>query len=207
MSIPLCYRRAIVLTVLTLVTLSALLVVNPRVAADIVRENHAVEWLQVALFAVTAVVALAAARRPPAALDVILALLFAAFVEVELDLDQRVFGRPVIDKRFLLSRTVPLPTRLLVALVLLGLAAGVLGYVWWRRAEFLRAVRALMREPWGRLLVVGLALFVAVQVFEKALGRALPLPKYFLEESLELIVALYCLVAVVEHARHDKRSL
>jgi hypothetical protein len=199
------YRHAGVLTVVTVVTLSALLYFDPDLATRLMREDHAIEWLQVALFAAAAVSALVAARRPPSALDLLLALLFAGFVELEVDLDRRLFGRPLIDKRFLLDGSSPLLPRLLTALVLLGVAIAVMAYVWRRRAEIVRAASALLRAPWGRVLLIGLGLLVVVEVFEKSLGGVLELPKYFLEESLELIAALWCFVALFDHARHDGR--
>lgn len=199
------YRHAGVLTALTAITQVVLLYVAPDVAARIMREDHLVEWLQVVLFGAAAVAALVAARRPPSALDVMLALLFAIFVELELDLDRRLFGRPVIDKRFLLDGSNPVLPRLLVAVCLLGLALAVMVYVWRRRRELVRSAAAMVRAPWGHVLLASLSLLVVVEVFEKPLGRSTPLPKYFAEESIELLAALCCFVALFDHARHDGR--
>ena len=195
------YRHAGVATVLALGTLAALLVFDPGAAADLTRENHVVEWVQVGLFTLAAVAALTAARRPPATLDVLLVLLFLTFVELETDLDRRLFGRSVIDKHFLVDARVPLLPRLLTVICLLVLVLGVAAYAWRRRAHVISAARQLVRAPWGRVLITGLGLLVAVELFEKSLEHALSLPKYFVEESLELLAALYCAIAMVDHAR------
>jgi hypothetical protein len=137
---------------------------------------------------------------------VLLVLLFAAFIELELDLDRYVFGRPVLDKRFLTDALVPRPLRLLTALALLALAAAVVVFAWRRRAELIDAAGQMARQPSGHLLVAGLALMLGVQLFERQLGRALPLPRYFLEESLELLSGIYCLLGTAARARRDKGS-
>ena len=195
------YRHAGVATVITLATLAALLVFYPDAAANVMREDHAVEWMQVGLFTLAAVAALIAARRPPGTLDVLLALVFLTFVELEIDFDRRLFGRPVIDKRFLLDARIPLLPRLLTVICLLAFVLGVAAYAWRRRARVISAARQLLRAPWGRVLVTGLGLLVMVEVFEKSLNHLLPHPRYFLEESLELLAALYCAIAMVDHAR------
>src|SRR5687767_2200971 len=155
------YLHAGIATVLTLPTLVALLVFAPDATADLVREDHAVEWLQVGLLTLAAVAALTAARRPPGTLDVLLALMFLTFVELEVDLDRRLFGRPVIDKRFLLDARNPLLPRLLTMICLVALVLGVAAYVWRRRARVISAARQLVRAPWGHVLLLGVALLVA----------------------------------------------
>jgi hypothetical protein len=192
------------LAVVTAAALSALLAWDPRVAAQIVSEDQTIEWLQVALLAGAAGFCLVAATRRPPALDILLVLMFAGMIELELDLDRRIFGVPVIDTRFLMSPAVPLGIRLLVILVLAGLAVAVLAYAWRRREDLWREARIMAREPWGRLLLAGGLLLGLVQLFESRLNALLPLPRYFLEESLELLAVLYCFVALAWRARHVK---
>jgi hypothetical protein len=127
---------------------------------------------------------------------VLLGLLFAGFIVAELDLYRHVFGRSVVVTKVLVDQRVPLPLRLLTALALLSLAAAGLAYAWRRRADLIGAARALVRAPSGRLLLVGLTLMLCVQLFERPLDRLFLLPRYFLEESLELLAGLYCLLAV-----------
>ena len=199
------YRHAAVATVLTVLAFVVLLSFFPRLALSVVQEDGAVEWLQVALFIAAAVTALVIGRRPPTVLNVLLALLFGMFVELEVDLDRRMFGRPVIDKRFLLDANIALLPRLLTVLVLGGLAIAVVVYVWHRRAELVGAIAAMLRTPGGHIVLAGLGVIAIVQVFEKSLNFALPLPRYLLEESLELIAALYCFLGVLAHVRHGRR--
>jgi hypothetical protein len=49
-------------------------------------------------------------------------------------------------------------------------------------------------------LRLAVAILVGVELTERQLGRLLPLPKYFLEESLELLAALYGFLAMVHRA-------
>ncbi|MBI4588903.1 MAG: hypothetical protein HY725_08675, partial [Candidatus Rokubacteria bacterium] len=60
-----------------------------------------------------------------------------------------------------------------------------------------REARRLTAEPWGHLLLAGAAIFGFVQLFERRLNHWLLLPRNFLEESLELVAALYFLLAMV----------
>lgn len=190
----------------TLAALSALLAWDARMAAQMVSEDQAIEWLQVALLAGAAGFGFVAATRRPPALDILLALMFVGMIELELDLDRRIFGVPVIDKRFLMSPVFPLGIRLLVILVLAGLAGAVLIYAWRRRQELGPEARTMLREPWGRLLLAGGLLLGLVQLLETRLNKLLPLPRFFVEESLELLAVLYCFVALAWRARHVMRE-
>ena len=192
-------------TVAIIVALLALLHFAPRQATEIVREDGPVEWLQVVLFAGAGIAGLVAARRSSAPSNVLLALLFGLFIELEVDLDQRIFGRPVIDKRFVLDARLPLLPRALTVLVIASVVVIVALYAWRHRRELWRAARALPRTTGGWVLIAGLVLIAIVETFEKSLGKLLPHPRYFLEESFELIAAALCFMGMVDRARDDQR--
>lgn len=196
----------VVATVALVVVLLALLFFAPRFAGEIAQEDGPVEWLQVAIFAGAGIAALVAARRPPAAPDVCFALLFGVFVELEVDFDRRLFGRSVIDKRFIFDGTAPPGPRLLAAVVMIGFVIAVALYAWRRRRELVAAARVLPFTPSGRVLLSGMVLMTLVQIFEKRIARLVPRPTSdFIEESLELIAAALCFMAMVDRARRDKR--
>lgn len=201
----LTYWQPIVMTVTIAVALLALLHFAPRQAAAIVREDGPVEWLQVVLFAGAGVAGLVAAHRSSAPPNILLALLFGLFIELELDLDQRVFGRPVIDKRFVFDARQPPALRALTVLVIVGFVVMVALYAWRHRRELWLAVRELPGATGGGVLIAGLVLIAVVEAFEKSLGRLLPHPRYFLEESFELIAAALCFLGMVDRTRDDTR--
>jgi hypothetical protein len=58
-----------------------------------------------------------------------------------------------------------------------------------------------LRQPWGQTAAFGMALFLAVEVFEKQLSRISSLPQYFAEEVLELVGMICILVGVAARRR------
>lgn len=193
-----------------LVTLAAIAVLAAALAiaaGEATREGGIVEWAQVALMTATVVVAMVSAARSPAALDVLLALGFVAAIRAEVDLDRWVFGVSIVDRKFLMTDAAPPAIRLLVGVMIAGLVVATAIYALARRAELRRELPRLRHEPWGRALLAGGLLILLVQVFERplnfveaSLARVVPMPRWFLEESIELLGAGYCLLAVAQRA-------
>lgn len=198
-----------------LVTLATIAVVAAALAISAggaTREGGIVEWAQVALMTATVLVALVSAARPPAALDVLLALGFVAAVRAEVDLDRWVFGASIVDRKFLMSAATPLAMRLVVWSMIAGLVVATAIYAAARRAELRRELSRLRHEPWGRALLAGVLLILLVQLVERPLNfaegllsRVMPMPRWFFEESIELLGAAYCLLAVTQRAFAKRR--
>jgi hypothetical protein len=58
-----------------------------------------------------------------------------------------------------------------------------------------------LRQPWGQLAAFGMALFVAVEIFEHPLGHIRSLPPYFAEEALELVSSICIFLGLVAQCR------
>ncbi|MBI2204528.1 MAG: hypothetical protein HYU41_11830 [Candidatus Rokubacteria bacterium] len=198
-----------------LVTLAAIAMVAAALAiaaGDATREGGIVEWAQVALMTATVVVAMVSVARPPAALDVLLALGFVAAIRAEVDLDRWVFGVSIVDGKFLMTDAAPPAIRLLVGAMIAGLVVATAIYAVSRRAELRGELPRLRREPWGRALLAGTLLILLVQLVERplnfveaSLSRVMPMPRWFFEESMELLGAAYCLLAVAQRAFAKRR--
>jgi hypothetical protein len=113
----------------------------------------------------------------------------------EVDLDKRLFGVKIIATRFFTDSQVFLPYRILAVAVVIGapLAVGVYALRHWR--PLWRSGVDSLRHSWGQVLLAAVLIFAAVEIFERPLGRVSGFPRYFLEESLELITAIWFLLA------------
>jgi hypothetical protein len=183
--------------------LVGIVVVEPVVAWWLVREDGVVEWLQVALSLVAlGFVTRSAARRFSPA-DIVGFAIIAELVVAELDLDRRLIGISVIDWRFFRRAMIPLPIRVLVAAVVVGVVSAFLVYAALRWRELWSEAHAGFRDGWAQLLVLGLVLFGIPQPCERCMNHVLPLPQHFLEESLELLGLLYVVLATAARSRRD----
>lgn len=171
--------------------LFALALWNPVLTSHLVLEDAPVEWLQVALALIAIGFVIAAARRHFSPVDVVLAALLIVLMIFETNIDRRLFGMLVIDGRFFASRTVPWPLKVLAAVVIAGAPLAVIVYAARRWREVWIDAWDGIRQGWVPLFGTGLALFLVTQLWEKRLNRALPLPPYFLEETIELVATLY----------------
>lgn len=171
--------------------LTALVVWARPLAERLVRENEAIEWLQVALLLIAFVFVLWSAARRFSPADVLLAALVADLAAFEIDLDRRVIGVSLVDWRLFSRSTVPLPSRILAVTAILGAALALTVYAVLRRQALFEEAREALRLAWGRLLLAGVVLFGLAQPCDPCLNRLVPLPQSFLEESLELLGTIY----------------
>ena len=186
---------ATALTVLLLIVLFVILAIDPDLADRLTREDAVVEWVQAALFGVGAVLAVRTARArwrvgASPVFEVLIAATLAALVIGEVDLDRVVFGRKIISTRFLVDAHVWLWWRVLALLVMTLPPVLLALYALRRWRELLGAVRRALAESSGRVLIAGVMIFGLTEVFEKPLGRVPGLPRYMLEEVLELIASI-----------------
>jgi hypothetical protein len=198
-------------SVIIVILLGAMLVFDPALADRLTHEDGPVEWLQAALFALAAGLALRSAwstSRSGASpvLEVLVAGMLAGLVIGEVDLDKVVLGHKIISTRFFVDARVGIGWRALAVLTVAGPPAALAIYALRRRGELVAAIRRAVREPWGCTLIVGLVIFGLTEVFERPLGRIPGLPRYLLEEALELIAGVWLGAAMLAHARATARQ-
>jgi hypothetical protein len=203
-------RVAIVASVLTALGLGLLAFHDPGVAERLTAEDGAIEWIQVLLCAAALLISVPSARScysagRPIMFDVLILTGLAAIVIGEVDLDKRIFGVKIIATRFFVDQHIFLPYRMLAVAVVVGtpLAIGLCALRNWRQLWF-TGLDAL-RQVWGRVLLAAVLIFAVAQIFERPLGRVPGLPRYFLEESLELIAGIWFLVAATARLRAEAR--
>ena len=186
--------------------LGAALVFYPGLADRLSHEDALVEWLQAALFALAAALALRSAwstwrSEASPVLEVLVAAMLIGLVIGEVDLDKMILGRKIISTRFFVDARVGIVWRALAALTVAGPPAALAIYALLRRRELVAAIRHAIGEPWGRALIVGVGIFGLTEVFERPLGRIPGFPRYLLEETLELIAGVWLCAAMLARAR------
>jgi hypothetical protein len=192
---------AVLLVSTPVVVLVVLGFIDPALTARLVSEEGPVEWVQAALSAFAAALAFFRARRlgragRSPAFDLVVATGLLVLAAGELELDRWIFGTKVIGTRFLLGPRKPVawPWRVVANLIAVGVPAAVGIYAAVRIRPLIDAGRAAMREPWGWILLAGVAFFGAGQVFERALDSLRFVSPFFFEEVAEL-AASCCFVA------------
>jgi hypothetical protein len=139
------------------------------------------------------------------AADVVFSALLAALAAAEIELDQRLFGMPVVDYRFFRPGAVAWPVQVLAGSLVVAVPLALVAYAVPRWRELWAEVKGGVGDRWLRLLVTGLVLMAIAQVWERELNHVLPLPKYFLEEVLEVIGTTYLALAMVRRRRAARR--
>lgn len=199
-------RAAVLLNGIVLLVLTITFAVDRDLADRLTREDAAIEWLQALLFAAAGVLAVLSARgrwradASPVA-EVLVAAMMAGLIIGEVDLDRLLFGRKIIGTRFLVDARVPLGWRAL-ALTVMALPPTLLAlYALRRWRDLLAAVIRALAEPSGRLFLAGVVIFGLTELFEKPLGRIPGLPRFMMEETLELVAGVCFAVALHAHWR------
>jgi hypothetical protein len=198
-----CETVAAALALIAVIFLSALALIDPALAGRLTVENGVVEWIQVLLEAAAAALfsrhlardASRVGRVSP--LDVVVVASLIGLVIGEVDLDRLIFGTKIIATKFFVDARVAFIWRLLAMLVVVGvpLAIGVFALV--RIRAFWRDGWAAIAQPWGRVLAASVAVAVLTELFEKPLGHVPGVPRYFLEELLELVAGIGFLVSAL----------
>jgi hypothetical protein len=196
---------AATLALLAVVVMCVLAFIDPALTGRLVAEDGLIEWIQAGLcgaaslaMAVRAGARLATGRS--AVVEILAAAMFAGLLIGEVDLDKRVFGVKIIATRFFVDDRFALPGRALAVLVVVGVPVALALYAIVRRAELWREGLRLLQTPRGRVLAAGVVIFGSTEVFEGLLGAVPGVPRYFLEELLEMVAGISFLVGAT--ARH-----
>jgi hypothetical protein len=198
-----CETVAAALALIAVIVLSAIALVDPTLAERFTAENGVVEWLQVLLDAGAAVLfarhlvrdASRTGRVSP--LDVVIVASLIGLIIGEVDLDRLMFGTKVISTRFLVNARVALQWRVIAAVVVVGVPVAIGMFALVRIQLVWRDSGAAVAQPWGRVLAAAVALAVLTELFERPLGHVPGVPRYFLEELLELVAGIGFLVSAV----------
>jgi hypothetical protein len=183
----------------TLAVLALIAVISGPLAERLSVEDGAFEWLQVLLYGGSALLfaryLVRTADRRVSPLDVLAVAALVGLVIGEIDLDRRVFGTKVIATKFFVDSSVALPWRVLAVLVVVGVPAVLAIYALLRVRVLWRDGWAALDQPWGRVLAASTALLLLTELVERHLRVVPGVPRYFIEESLELVAALGIFVA------------
>jgi len=188
---------------LAVVAVLALIVfVDPSLADRLSVEDGVIEWLQVVCYSAAALLfgrhlVRAAAQRHVSVLDLLTIAALVGLIIGEVDLDRRLFGTKVIATKFFVRSTVALPWRVLAVLVVVGVPLAIGVYALARFRALWREGWAALDQPWGRVLAASAALLLVTELLEKHLRIVPGVPRFFIEESLELLAALGIFVAAV----------
>ncbi|HEY7038885.1 MAG TPA: hypothetical protein VID28_08545 [Methylomirabilota bacterium] len=197
------YRLAATLTAVIVGVMAIVTAVNVPLADRLVVENGVAEWLQVILLAGAGAICVRLARLERAtggtgAPDVLLAAGFAFLVVSEMELPTLLAGRIKID-RLVREVSAGHPRQILFVLVVGGLALAASVYALRHLPELLAWAQSALRTDWGRLFFLAAAVLVVTELFERQMNRmmaSMGLPRPLLEETLELVASLYCLLAM-----------
>jgi hypothetical protein len=85
----------------------------------------------------------------------------------------------------------------LAVLVVVGVPLAIGVYALVRFRALWREGWAALDQPWGRVLAASAALLLVTELLEKHLRIVPGVPRFFIEESLELLAALGIFVAAV----------
>lgn len=200
------YRAAAALTVVTVAVVAAM--AFTKLGDLLVAEHGPFEWLQVVLFAGAAVICtrlapLERAAGGSGAPDSLLAAGFAFLAVSEMELPRLFLGKSIKISRLTRDVAAGMPREIILVFVMAAVVVSLGIYAIRRRAALAAWARRALGTAWGRLLLLGLSILVLTEVFERPLNRlgGADLPRTMLEETLELLAALYCFLALTERRR------
>jgi RND family efflux transporter MFP subunit len=201
-----CRAVAFLASLVAVALLVLIAVIDPELAGWLIRENGVVEWLQVILMVVAAVLAARQAmtgfrRGETVALEVAIVAAMTLICIGEIDLDRLLFGTKVIHTRFFVHPRYPLGWRMLAMLVVVGVPTAVGLWLLVHVRELWRASLRGLLEPWGQTATLGMALFMFVQAFERRIDHLPWQPPNFFEETLEFVSAIYIFVGLAARQR------
>jgi hypothetical protein len=180
--------------------LTAVVVWDFAAATALVVEDGPVEWLQVALCAAAAVLNIHAAARRPRRRTVLDLLVVAGLLGIiigEVDLDKRIFGVKVISTKFMVDGRIPPALRVLGSAIVIGVPAAIAVYALRRIRELWSAGIDALGHTHGQVLLAAVLLFGTVDLVEGLLNHVLGFPRFFAEETLELIATAWFFIAAL----------
>jgi hypothetical protein len=202
--------QVILVTAVLVVALTAALVQERSFLARFVAEHGPVEALQGVMLALAALMTSLRWRRLVAAArsavpEVILTYGFVVLLTGELDIWKMLVGRNLTPRHILLLPPAPFIRAMLILAVMIAVSVAVAVYALRHRRELWHWGLAALGTGWGRLLLLGVLIFVGTELFERRLTGILPtvFPKTFLEEALELFAMAYFLLALRARERAD----
>jgi hypothetical protein len=189
-----------------------LAVAAPNLAARLAAEGAAIEWSQAVLGFIALLISVKSAWRSyrtgrPVVLDILILAGLTGIVIGEVDLDKQVFGVKIIATRFFIDAQVFLPYRVLAVVVVVGVPLALALYALRKWRQLWCSGWEALEHTWGRILLAAVVTFGGTQILERPLGRVPGFPRSFLEESLELIAAIWFLVAAIDRRRVQAREL
>jgi len=199
------YGPAAALSVATVAVVGAVTLVDGRLAELLVSEHGPIEWLQVVLFAGAALIsaqlaALEWSERRSGAPDLLFSASFALLAISEMELPRLLLGKSIRIRRLARDVAAGLPRESIFVLVTAVLVVGLGVYALRHRAELVAWGRPALGTAWGRLLLLAASILVLTELFERPLNHLVgpDLPRSLLEETLELLAALYCFLALMQ---------
>ena len=198
---PGCRAVALTVTAVAVLVLVAFAIADPRLTEYLTAEGGIVEWMQVLMMTAAGALSarhgwLALLAGRPVALDVAIVSAMAMITVGELDLDRALVGMKVISTRFFVNPKYALAWRALAVLVIVGGPVAVGCWLLTRWRQLADTGREQLREPWGQAAAIGVALYALTEIFETKLDHIPWQPQYFIEETLELVAAVWIFVGL-----------
>jgi hypothetical protein len=177
-------------------------------AAWFVIENGPVETVQGLLLATVLLLITRRALRlaavgASAVSEVVLFYGFIVLLAGELEAWSAVFGRTLTTRHVLAMPRTKFSVAMVALALIVALSAAVAIYTLRHLRELVRWGLAALGTGWGRVLVVGVLIFVGTELFERRLDWILPtvFPRTYLEEGLELLANTFFVLALRERER------
>jgi hypothetical protein len=193
-------RPALALTLVIVGGMAALGALDPHLARRLAAEGQPIEWVQVLLLGWAGWICLARACRAAAAgeraPDLLAGLGLWALAVGEMEIPRWLYGRSIKLNVWAGELAAGRPRAVVLVLIVLPAAVGVALYALRHRRALGAWGRQAVLEAPRRLALVGAVLFCGAQAFERPLSHAALLPGTVIEETLELLGAVYMLLGL-----------